>query len=287
MLSKTYKLVKSPEPAMTWDCYSNIVRNEYTRLLELKGTTEKDFQDLFEQHPCLLPDAYATFGGGAHGPYPGAVISQPILPDMTQKRPDFLYIARDSATVYAILIEIESPHKRWATKSGQPSADFTQATTQIADWKSWFQNPLNTARFYELYQIPQDWVRFRNFEQRYILIFGRRGDPTLTPQFNAKRSTLQRVNESYMTFDRLRPNGNMQHCLCANIDSRGYKAISVPATLQLGPNCEYGFKEIHGKREAIISNSLISPIRKEFLISRVTYWDNWNGGGLRSSNDFE
>lgn len=54
---------------------------------------------------------------------------------MTTRIPDFLWIATDSCNIYPIFVEIERPSKNWFTVSGQPTADFTQAQTQLAEWK--------------------------------------------------------------------------------------------------------------------------------------------------------
>ena len=206
---ETYQIVVPPEKAMSWDAYVEIVSREWQALLANTGSVEKDFQEFFERHTCCLPQMYPVFKRGAHGPYPGTIISQPVLPGFSRKVPDFLYITRDSATVCAVLIEIEHPAKAWATSAGQQSAEFTQATNQIADWKSWFGEPLNIAQFQKLYRIPSDWIQSRSFEQRYFLIYGRRSDPTLTEAFNKKRKLLERENECHMTYDRIEPQREM------------------------------------------------------------------------------
>lgn len=278
-MNKSYELVKPPEPPMSWEDYSEKIQNEYTSLLDRKGTSESDFQRFFEENPCFLPTAPGIFGMGGHGPYPGAVISQPRLPGLSTKIPDFLFIVSDSACVYAVLIEIEHPGKPWATKLGQQSAEFTQATNQISHWKQWFERPENVIRFQRDYQIPEDWLRGRRFQQKYILIYGRRNDPTLTEDFKSRRSSLQRKDEFHMTFDRLSPQYDMQSLLCVKLDTDGYHAISVPGTLTLGPNRGSSFKKIRNKKEAVMKNKLITPIRKEFLASRIPYWDAWSGSG--------
>src|ERR1035438_2369353 len=119
ILEKTYQIVVPPEKAMPWDAYVAIIDQEWQALLVKTDSAEKDFQEFFERHTCCLPQMYPVFKRGAHGPYPGAIISQPVLPDFTRKVPDFLYVTRDSATVYAVLIEIEHPTKPWATSAGQ------------------------------------------------------------------------------------------------------------------------------------------------------------------------
>jgi hypothetical protein len=286
ILEKSYQIVVPPEQAMPWDTYVGIVDQEWQALLAKTDSVEKDFQEFFERHTCCLPQMYPVFKRGAHGPYPGAIISQPVLPDFTRKVPDFLYITRDSATVYAVLIEIEHPAKPWATAGGQSSAEFTQATNQIADWKSWFNDPLNIAQFQKYYRIPSDWNQSRTFEQRYFLIYGRRTDSSLTEAFNKKRKHLERENECHMTYDRIQPQREMD-CLCAKLDGNGYRALSIPPTLELGPNFADYWKLIHDKEAAVRANRYLSKIRKEFLIGRWPYWDTWNRAGIIDLNDRE
>lgn len=285
--SPTYQLVTPPEPAMSWEDYEEIILREWDVLLSRRDSTEKDFQKFFETHPCCLPQLYRLLLRGGHGPFPGAIISQPILPGFTLKIPDFLYITRDSATVYAVLIEIEHPSKSWATKNGNSSAEFNQALGQLSDWKAWFNDPTNVALFQSAYRIPSEWLRSRAFAQKYILIYGRRDDPSLTEGFNKKREHLQRPDEFHMTYDRIRPDREGIHCLCAKLDAEGYRALSIPPTMELGPMLEHGISQIRAKPEAVRRNNYISDARKTFLADRWAYWDNWPGTGIRHGKDVE
>ena len=265
---------------MPWDRYASIIDVEWQALLSDPSTLESSFQQFFERHPCCLPQMYPTFRRGGHGPFPGAIISQPALPGFSKKVPDFLCITRDSATVYAVLIEIEHPRKAWATASGRSTAEFTQAKDQIADWKSWFKDPLNAPKFQELYQLPSDWVRSRTFEQRYFLIYGRRSEKTLTSSFNKKRKHFENPDEHHLTYDRIEPQRDLSWFLCAKVDKQGYKAVSVPPTLELGPWFADYWKMIREKEAAVKKNPYLSDARKKFLIDRWPYWDAWIPTGL-------
>ncbi len=186
---------KSRHSAWNWDRYERKIIKEWQSLLDnQKQYKESDFQSFFEKNPCFLP---LPFEEGAHGLFPTAVISQPILSGLVSKIPDFLLLSRDSASFYANFIEIEDPNKPWATQSGQQSAQLTQAINQIKDWKSWFQNGNNKQKFIDEYQIPHDLIKGRSFEQRYILIYGRRNDPSLTDEFN-KRERAYKILMKYL-----------------------------------------------------------------------------------------
>jgi hypothetical protein len=75
------------------------------------------------------------------------IIAQAPLPSYNHRVPDFLWLSRDSDTDQPVLIEIEAPSKKWFTKAGAPTAGFTQALNQIAEWKSWFSIGRNLDAF--------------------------------------------------------------------------------------------------------------------------------------------
>src|SRR5687767_5787396 len=130
-LQRTYTLAPNPPPRVAWATYRARLDLEWQQLLDSGNLHDESlFQDFLERHPCLLP---RTFGG--HGPLHDAVFSQPELPGFRAKRPDFMWIAKDSAAITAHLIEIEAPGKRWCTNRGQPTAELTQAIDQLRDWK--------------------------------------------------------------------------------------------------------------------------------------------------------
>ncbi|MBA4150646.1 MAG: DUF4263 domain-containing protein [Verrucomicrobia bacterium] len=287
---KTYKLEPNPPPPMPWEQYEKLVNQEFLNLLNAPQSSEADFQALFERHPCLLPETDKIFDGqGGHGPFPGTLISQPRLAGLSSKIPDFLWIVRNSAYVYAVLIEIEDPKKQWATTSGQPTHQLTQARDQIADWRAWFNDPVKANMFQQDYRIPADWVRSRTLRQKYVLIYGRRNDPSLIEIVNKKRGSWEREDECHMTYDRLVPNRNLSYFPCSRLDQAGYYAITIPPTLKLGPMfADYG-RMIRDKAQAISNNAYLSPERKKFLLERWNYWDEWalRGGGVSSTGDWE
>lgn len=251
---------------------------------------EKDFQQFLERHPCMLPWLYGEIGRGAHGMFPNALISQPVLAGLSSKRPDFMWIASDSGSVYVVMIEIEHPKKPWATRSGQPSSTFTQAQNQLKDWQNWFADPLNEERFKKDYQIPSNYLHSHSFEQVYLLIYGRRSDPSLTNAVNKKRRLLQNSNEIFMTYDRLKPTRELEDCLTVNIDGAGYKALHVQPTMRLGPWNAEDRSLIGAKHGAVDRNIYLSKERKQFLNSRWQYWDDWAkkpSKGILATGDVE
>jgi hypothetical protein len=208
--NKTYEVIKSRPDPLTWEEYETKILDEWKELLNnLNNYNESHFHAFFEKHPSFLPRPYDLFMRGAHGPFPSAVISRPVLPGLSSKIPDFMWLTQDSSAFFAILIEIEDPKKQWATQSGQSRANLTQAINQLKDWKAWFSEPNNREVFTREYQIPSKYLLGKTFIQKYILIYGRRDDPTLTPEFNKKRVHIQGDNELFMTYDRLFPNRDL------------------------------------------------------------------------------
>ena len=106
---------------------------EYRALLS-SGPDERQVQAFFERYPALVPGGLTPGGSTGHYPLHCALITQPVLPGFHSRLPDLMWIATDSGTWYPTLIEIESPGKRLFTKRGVPTAAFTQARTQLAQW---------------------------------------------------------------------------------------------------------------------------------------------------------
>lgn len=92
-----------------------------------------------------------------------------------------------------------------------------------------------------------------------------------------------------MTFDRLSPNPKARNVITCKKTPKGYIAKNIPPTFRLGPVFAKEISGVKGKEEAI-RNSSIPDDRKEFLISRIGYWDDFgrrNPRGIRSSSDWE
>ncbi len=282
MINKpTYEIEKPNTPALKWEEYKELITSEWKKLLEDNQDDENKYQEFFERHPCMLPRVYGIFHEGAHGVWPSALISQPVLPTFTRKIPDFMWIAYDSESIYAVLIEIEAPSKPWATEKGQQHHLLTQAIDQIKDWKVYFSNPLNLAQFKEHYKIPNYLLSNHAFLQRYILIYGRRDDVTSNKAFSEKRAFLHGDDEHFMTYDRLSPNKYLSNNICVRIDQFGYKAISIPPTFELNPFEAEDWVIIRDRNKAVQNCKYINIERKNFLIRRWKYWDKWAKEGKK------
>ncbi len=294
-LKKNYEIMPGP-PAMPWEQYEKYVAENWRKILNSPSVTEKEIHSFLEQHPCLIPGAFSLPTPSGHIPYPAAVISKPPLNGIETKIPDFIWIANSSSTVYAVLIEIETPTKKWYTKKGIPSQYLTQAMNQIKEWKRWFNIPENMALFMKDYQIPSYILRSSTFRTQFILIYGNREEFVGKDKFNAKRAQLNSENEEYMTFDRLQPDDHAQNLICVRKTDEGYEAHTIPPTFTHVPEFANYRSVIRNMDKAISKNLLITEERKAFLIKRLPYWDKFgreyysktmNERGWISPNDAE
>ncbi|MCU9592833.1 DUF4263 domain-containing protein [Caldibacillus thermolactis] len=286
---KSYNLVSDAPKPISWEDYERKVLEDYNILLEKKRDDEKIFQDFFEKNPAMLPGAFGFFGESGHAPYNNALITQPVLQGLTTKIPDFLWFASDSLNIYPVFIEIEAPGKKWFNKDGTQTAKFTQAQNQIQEWKIWFSNPTHQSLFFEYYDIDKYLIEGKSIKPFYVLIYGLREEFEDNPYLNQKRAQLNKHDEIYMTFNRLKPNIKGRDIITCHVKNRNYYAKYVSPTFRLGPVFAEQLSRIKKKEYAILNTDLTDE-RKEFLISRLKYWEDFGKKerkGLINTGDWE
>lgn len=230
---------------------------------------EAVIQDFLERHPCLLPGPFSVDGNSGHAPWPYAVITQPRLPDLSTKQPDFLWIATDSETTYAILIEIETPHSRWwHTRGTEVHSDFSHAHGQLAEWRAWFASPRNQIAFADYYELPT-LLRRRRLQQRYVLVHGSRAETGEDQARLAKRGQLARPGERLMTFDRLEPDRQAAGFLCVRRAPRGYELHRVPPTFIVADGDDHRYAAVHGWQDGTAASPELPALRAAFVQSEV------------------
>jgi hypothetical protein len=209
-------------------------RDELAALLVGEERSDESvFQDWLERHPAFVPGARGPGGNTGHDPWPGALISQPRLTGINAKQPDFCWLAADSAELTAVMIEIETPAKRWQ-RAGEAvqSAELTQAFEQINAWRVWFNAPHNQSGFLEEYLVPDELRRLR-FAQYYILVHGSRSEYEGDPERVRQRAAMLRTADFQgMSFDRLLelPDTWSTRLGCVRRRGPGFEAVAVPAT---------------------------------------------------------
>jgi Domain of unknown function (DUF4263) len=272
-----YRIEEPPEKALCWEDYEPLITKEWDSLLNGKPPSEAAIQAFFQKHPSIVPGAFGLTGGeSGHYPRLSTLIAQPPLPSYNRRIPDFMWLSQWSDTDQPVLIEIEAPAKRWFTNSGTPTADFTQAMNQISEWKAWFATTHNVEAFKAFYGLDRDAWRGARFRPAYLLIYGRRAEANANPALTQKRGVLYGDDITTMTYDRLRPNSKAFELICAKVEGpMAFRALSVPPTLTWSPSLADDRAMVSGLDQAIEANEYISDNRKQFLIRRLPYWNEW------------
>jgi hypothetical protein len=290
-LARTYELYPNPPSCMAWEEYKERVVGEWTALLaSQEGCDERRVHEFLVMHPSMIPGAYSMTGPSGHSPFPLAVLSESPLCGVGMRVPDFIWLASDSANFTPVFVEIESPCKRWFTEGQVPTHDLVQAWNQLAQWRAWLNRPENVAVFYESFEIPENMRRHLTFRPEFVLIYGRRKEFDDRPQLTRLREQFERHGQVAMTFDRLSPAQDCRLYLSATKRNGAYRALAVPATMEIGPKVARWLVKIGGIPEAIERNDWMTEERRRFLAERLPYWNTWAenpDSGMICSGDFE
>jgi Domain of unknown function (DUF4263) len=267
-----------PRP-LTWEQYYDRALSDWYLLLS-REPEEDEVQRFLELHPSMIPGGSGDIGpGGHHGSDMGAVFRRPNLIGAGRSfQPDFMWVTRSTSLITPILVEIEKPSKRWFRRDGRPTSEFTEAHDQLNDWRSWFARDGNRALFRERFLFLSEKFEDRPLEPQYVLVYGRESEFELggghaNPRgLRYKRDQQRRLDESFMTFDALRP--------------RFDHSISMTLTMTVcGPEI-YAFSPVYGTdtdigegalllgdpHDALDRSVMISDERRAYLAKRWSYW---------------
>lgn len=270
IIIKKYTIINNAPKPIKWEDYEKWVINEYQKLLNL-NINEKIYQNFFEENPCYIPGAYEIFGESGHAPYMDCLISQPFLNCGIKRKPDFMWLAKDSLSFCPVIIEIEKPSKKQFRKDMINCSDFTQSMNQIIEWKTILNDSRGRQEFYDFYNIP-DWLRNRKFSPQYVLIYGRREEFDNNELLRKKRAEMRTNDIEIMSFNRLSPNKKCDDYVTATVSRGQYFVKHILPTHTYSPlNAESlsMLKEFVVKIENI---PLISNERKDFMKQRYNYW---------------
>ncbi len=272
---KRFATERAAPPPWTWDQYSRWLKAAWAELLRAADpNTEEPYRQFLETHPCLIPGGEGTGDsfGGHHGSWNGIAISQPPLPGITRRIPDFMWLTKNSEDIIPVLIELEAPGKPWFTKSGRRSAKLTEAQDQLAEWRRQLDNPANRQLLGEMYDFPRRWTFNYNLVPRLMLIYGRREEFRLRPWLSQKRRAIRDPATEAMTFDRIKPLAGSRDAVSVRMENTTQIVIAVPPTFRLGPSIAESIAALRGWEQAISRNELMTPARKHFLLTRLQYW---------------
>jgi hypothetical protein len=250
-----------PDP----ETYDQFLTERWQALLDSEDSRDESLLQAFlERHPSLLPGSHSMDGDSGHGPFPVAVIAKPKLPGLSDREPDFMWLASDSSSLYPVLIEIETPHKAWFYGDrAEIHSDLTHALGQLAEWRAWFDRGHNHTAFLEYYDIPPEMAR-RKLEPRYVLVHGRRGNFETIPRRREKRAALAKPDERLMSFDRLTPAKNSVLYSTVRKGQDGYRVTSVPPCLTIF-NTGQDYKLISGWTSALDGCPDMAASRRDYL----------------------
>lgn len=251
------------------EIYNDLLVRRWSALLDSPASRDEGLLQAFlERHPTLLPGSFSVDGDSGHLLYPVAVISKPKLPGLSDREPDFMWMATDSSDLYPILVEIETPHKRWFYgERAETHSDFTHAQGQLAEWRGWFRSGTNRAAFLDLYEIP-NLLRRRRLVPRYVLIYGRRSDYESSPRRLQKRGELAREDERLMSFDRLSPCKDGATLACVRRQQDGYRALAVPPCWSISNDPDL-YSSVSGWDAALDSSFDMTVERRDYLKSAL------------------
>jgi hypothetical protein len=264
---------------MPWLEYHDEVTSQWYTLL--KSNPEEDaVQAFLELHPAMVPGGSGDVGpGGHHGSEMGAVFTRPKLKgDGRDFVPDFMWVTRSSGLITPILIEIEKPSKRWFTKAGRPTADFTAAHDQLNDWRSWFERDANGSLFRNTFLVGERYAN-RPLRPQYVLIYGRKsefdgsGGHSNPDEIRHKRDGQLRPDEAFMTFDSLRPRYDHANSVTVMMTAKGPIAYAFSPVYQTSPsNTGHAALTLGDPMEALGRTVMMSDERKAYLAERWAHW---------------
>lgn len=285
---KRYELMDGRPRRIPTDKYAQISNERYKALLDA-DPTEREMQSFLEQHPWMVP----VWRGSGRDLYPlhCGLIARPRLPGQKYYEPDFMWIGANSLTWFPTLIEIEKPGKKIFKQDGHTTQQFNDASGQLRQWRSWFDDPANVSQFVDKFGVPENFRR-TTMELRLILIYGRRSEFESDPHLSKERGRLMRHGDELMSFDRLSADASMEDSITLKASGYGrYTAKWIPRVFDLGPGpLSSRLPFIKKIPDAIDRNSEICPERRKFLKERLPYWKNYansNEHGLENLDDRE
>ncbi|MFJ8907530.1 Shedu anti-phage system protein SduA domain-containing protein [Streptomyces sp. NPDC102351] len=264
-----------------WETYSDLALAQWYQLLS-QNPDEGEVQRFLELHPAMIPGGSGDIGpGGHHGSDMGAVFRRPKLIGSGRTfEPDFMWVTRSSGLITPILIEIEKPSKRWFRNDGRPTSEFSEARDQLNDWRSWFAREGNQSIFRETFLLIGDKYRNRPLEPQYVLIYGResefkRGGGHMHPdELRYKRDQQRSKDESFMTFDALRPRYDHRISMTLTMTAYGPKIHAFSPMYGTDAFIGEGALVLGDPQTALARSVMMSEERRAYLAQRWAYWQD-------------
>jgi hypothetical protein len=237
---------------MAWQSYEQRVTAEWKSLLQGKGwSNEVVLQGFLEAHPSLVPGGRSlpAHRPSGHGPIHSSLFARPRLAGTVEFIPDFVWLASDSASLHAVMVEIETPSKKWFNANGRQSAALRQATDQLAAWKNWLSDGSNRNLFREIFRIPEWAWRHLRLNPQFVGVLGSRSEFQDDARLQRRRQEVMAIlsdDIEIMTFDRIAPERFLQDTFTVHLSSRGLGTRPhLEHTLQQAPDA-FGYMTATG-----------------------------------------
>jgi hypothetical protein len=241
---------------------------------------EEAVQQFLELHPAMVPGGSGDIGpGGHHGSEFESMFKTPELKGAGRSyRPDFMWVTHSTARITPILIEIERPSKKWFSPSnGRPTAHFRDAHDQLNEWRSWFSRDSNSALFRERYLFHRTYPN-RPLQPQFLLIYGRQsefqsgGGHANPDALRHKRDLQAGVDETFMTFDSLKPRHDHSMSITVAMTAEGPKPFAFSPLYGTGTHVIEAALTLGDPAEALRRSVMMTPGRKNYLAQRWDYW---------------
>jgi len=97
--------------------YNELLMAQWRALLDSPESRDERLLHAFlERHPSLVPGSATVGGNSGHAAYPLGVITRPKLPGLSDREPDFMWLATDS----------ESLTRSWSRSRRRTSSSSTE-----------------------------------------------------------------------------------------------------------------------------------------------------------------
>lgn len=268
-----------PRP-LEWHVYADAAMSDWYQLLG-NDPEESEVQRFLELHPAMIPGGSGDIGpGGHHGAEMSAVFRRPMLEGAGRSfEPDFMWVTRSTGLVTPILIEIEKPSKRWFQANGRPTADFRDAHDQLNDWRSWFARDENAALFRKTFLFHGSCAG-HPLEPQFVLIYGRRfefeyGWGHASPEaLRQKRDTQRAANETFMSFDALRPRFDHGRSVTVSMTANGPRPFAFSPAYVTGTDSGHDAITLGDPTAALQRSVMMSEDRRRYLAKRWKHWQD-------------
>lgn len=262
---------KALPQGMDFASYSQTVQSQWNQLLS-SGPEEVEVQEFLELHPAMVPGGSGDIGpGGHHGAELGALFRQPLLQgEGSVFRPDFMWVTRSTGQITPILIEIEKPSKQFFNLNGVQTAAYTQALSQLNDWRAWFERGNNKEVFRKMY-LHTGQYEHRILRPQFLLIYGRSdefvsgGKHKNADALRYKRDLSLRHDEYVMTFDSLRPKFDHSSSVTVTVKSDGLCAYAFSPLYEIDPETGFDAMILGDPEEALGRTVMMAPERKAYI----------------------